>query len=82
VQDVVHGVEGEHTGAGDSAVMYIPAVPFTKHNAAYVARQREAFLAEVPPPDFPQEDGGEQGFIGGGSEADLATEEARRSMGF
>ena len=28
--DVVHAVEGEHNGAGDSSVLYIPAVPLTE----------------------------------------------------
>ena len=27
--DVVHAVETEHTGAEDSSVLYIPAVPLT-----------------------------------------------------
>lgn len=31
---------------------YIPACPLTEHNARFVARQREAFLAGTPCPDF------------------------------
>lgn len=27
--DVVHAVEAQHNGTGDSSVLYIPAVPFT-----------------------------------------------------
>lgn len=29
--DVVHAVELQHKGKGDSSVMYIPAVPLTEH---------------------------------------------------
>ncbi|KAJ7716503.1 hypothetical protein B0H14DRAFT_3522263 [Mycena olivaceomarginata] len=43
----------EHTGAEDSAVMYIPAVPLTPANARYVEQQKEHFLKGVPLPDFP-----------------------------
>ncbi|KAJ3791530.1 hypothetical protein GGU11DRAFT_881143 [Lentinula aff. detonsa] len=42
--DVVHSVELEHTGKDDSAVMYIPAMPTTPMNKAYVERQKESFL--------------------------------------
>jgi hypothetical protein len=62
--------------------MYIPAVPLTAQNASYIVRQKESFLAGAPPPDFPQDDGGERGFIGGGTEADLVSQEARLAMGF
>ncbi|KAJ7612542.1 hypothetical protein FB45DRAFT_914893 [Roridomyces roridus] len=51
--DVVHSVEEDHFGAEDSAVMYIPSVPLTPANKDYVARQREAFVQGIPPPDFP-----------------------------
>ena len=27
--DLIHAVETEHTGAGDSSVLYIPAAPLT-----------------------------------------------------
>ena len=33
--DVVHAVEGEHNGAGDSSVLYIPAVPLTVNKYVY-----------------------------------------------
>ncbi|CAE7087068.1 unnamed protein product [Rhizoctonia solani] len=61
--DLIHAVESENNGTEDSAVMYIPAVPATTANAAYVARQRDKFLAGMPPPDFPQDsDTGESEF--------------------
>jgi hypothetical protein len=61
--------------------MYIPAVPYTEQNAAYVARQKEAFLRGAVPPDFPKADG-ESAHVGRGSEADLLSAEGRRAMGF
>ena len=27
--DLIHAVEAEHTGTGDSSVLYIPTVPLT-----------------------------------------------------
>jgi peptidase E len=52
--DVVHAVEKEHTGKGDSSVMYIPAVPSCSQNKEYIAKQAELFKKGCPPPDFPQ----------------------------
>ena len=52
--DVVHAVEKEHHGSGDSSVMYIPAVPKCPQNDEYVAKQARAFVEGRPPPDFPQ----------------------------
>jgi hypothetical protein len=62
-------------------VLYIPAVPYTAQNAAYVARQRAAFLAGAAPPDFPRTKG-EAAFVGCGTEQDLRDEQGRRAMGF
>ncbi|KAJ3901338.1 hypothetical protein F5879DRAFT_807506 [Lentinula edodes] len=59
--DVVHSVEVDHTGQEDSAVMYIPAVPTTPMNKAYVEKQKECFLKSINPPDFPK---GSQAFYG------------------
>jgi hypothetical protein len=80
-QDVIHAVERFHTGSDNSCVMYIPAVPHTAQNAAYVARQRESFLKGEAPPDFPRHKG-EATFIGCGTEADVQGEAGRRAMGF
>jgi hypothetical protein len=33
--------------------MYIPVCPVTEANAEYMAKQRDSFLAGIPPPDFP-----------------------------
>jgi hypothetical protein len=61
--------------------MYIPAVPHTAQNAAYVARQRESFLKGEAPPDMPRHKG-EAAFVGCGTEADIHGEVGRRAMGF
>jgi Protein of unknown function (DUF1479) len=37
--------------------MYIPVCPLTLPNAQYLARQRAAFLAGTPGPDFPGGEG-------------------------
>ena len=51
--DIIHAVDKIHNGTSDSSVMYIPACPLTEINAQYLVRQREAFLAGTPGPDFP-----------------------------
>lgn len=50
--------------------MYIPACPITEANAAYVARQKNDFVAGIPPPDFPGGKG-ESDHVGRATEADL-----------
>lgn len=79
--DVVHAVEKEHTGKGDSAVMYIPAVPLTPQNAAYVSRQKENFIKGIPPPDFPPGHG-EGDYAGVGRPDDLNSPVGKKAMGF
>jgi hypothetical protein len=46
-------VDKVHKGQSDSSVLYIPVCPITELNAKYLSRQREAFLAGTPGPDFP-----------------------------
>ena len=60
--------------------MYIPAVPYTPQNAAYISRQKDAFIKGVPPPDFPQW-AGEGDFTGRGLADDIADIGARKAMG-
>ncbi|KPM41086.1 hypothetical protein AK830_g5467 [Neonectria ditissima] len=55
--DTIHSVDRVHVGTGDSSVLYIPVCPTTELNAAYAARQRSAFRAGTPGPDFPGGDG-------------------------
>ncbi|KAF5342342.1 hypothetical protein D9611_001342 [Ephemerocybe angulata] len=78
--DVIHEVEGAHDGSDDSAVMYIPAVPKTPMNLAYVARQKECFLDGQRPPDFPKGKG-EKGWVGVGAVEDVASQVGRVAMG-
>ncbi|KAK1834047.1 hypothetical protein QBC39DRAFT_389689 [Podospora conica] len=51
--DTIHAVDRRHAGRSDSSVLYIPVCPTTEASARYVARQRDAFLAGTPAPDFP-----------------------------
>lgn len=78
--DVVHAVEGRHSGKEDSSVFYIPSLPLTLSNAEYVRRQRELFQEGRTPPDFPPNDS-EVNFTDRGTEADL-TALGRRLLGF
>lgn len=60
--------------------MYIPAVPLTPQNLAYVHRQNERFDKGTPPPDFPQ-DSTEEGYVGKGIAKDITSPEGRLAMG-
>lgn len=78
--DVVHAVEKEHNGKGDSSVMYIPAVPKCPQNDSYVAKQAEGFLKGCPPPDFPQ-GRTELDYKLHATKEDIGSEMALRAMG-
>ncbi|KAF4579939.1 hypothetical protein EYR36_001759 [Pleurotus pulmonarius] len=78
--DVIHSVEEEHTGKEDSAVMYIPAVPSTPQNEAYVKRQFDDFVKGKRPADFPKGQD-EIGFVGVGRPEDVVNPLGRRAMG-
>ncbi|KAL0063218.1 hypothetical protein AAF712_009916 [Marasmius tenuissimus] len=80
--DVVHSVESEHSGDEDSAVMYIPAVPTTPLNQAYIEKQREAFLKGVAPPDYQKVKVDEADLVGIGKADDILSPLGRRAMGF
>ena len=81
MQDVIHAVEKQHVGKEDSTVMYIPAMPYTAINAAYVEKQKKSFLEGVAPPDFPR-NLGEAQCVGVGSADDIQSHIGRRAMGF
>ncbi|KAH7002350.1 hypothetical protein EDB80DRAFT_752638 [Ilyonectria destructans] len=68
--DTIHSVDKVHIGTGDSSVLYIPVCPTTETNAAYAARQRAAFRAGTPGPDFPG-GAGESRHVGRPTEAML-----------
>jgi hypothetical protein len=61
--------------------MYIPAVPLTPQNQAYVERQKTAFLEGQRPPDFPRGTGPEADYIGIATVDDVISSEGRRAMG-
>ncbi|EJF60723.1 hypothetical protein DICSQDRAFT_107124 [Dichomitus squalens LYAD-421 SS1] len=78
--DVIHAVEADHNGSEDSSVMYIPAVPLTERNAAYLRDQRETFLQGLPSPDFPGGEG-ESCFVGRGTIEHIMHPDGRRIIG-
>ncbi len=78
--DVIHAVADRHEGKGYSNVMYIGAAPFCAKNAAYLERQKPAFLAGRSPPDFAAEDY-EIAYRGRAGVAELS-DLGRRQMGF
>ena len=80
-QDVIHAVEKQHVGKEDSTVMYIPAMPYTAINAAYIEKQKKSFLEGVAPPDFPR-NLGEAQCVGVGNADDIESPIGRRAMGF
>jgi len=41
---MIHAVESEHTGKGESCVVYVAATPRTGVNEEYIGKQVEAFL--------------------------------------
>ncbi|PIL29830.1 hypothetical protein GSI_08037 [Ganoderma sinense ZZ0214-1] len=79
--DVIHAVEKQHVGKEDSTVMYIPAMPYTAINAAYIEKQKKSFLEGVAPPDFPR-NLGEAQCVGVGNADDIQSPIGRRAMGF
>jgi len=78
--DTIHGTENDNTSDIDACVFYIPAVPLTENNVAYVSQQRDAFLKGVPPPDFPG-GAGESSFADRATPKDLLSDVGRRGMG-
>ncbi|OSC96782.1 DUF1479-domain-containing protein [Trametes coccinea BRFM310] len=79
--DVIHAVERDHNGPEDSSVLYIPAVPLTERNAAYLRDQRATFMQGLPSPDFPSGEG-ESRFVGRGALEDIRSRDGRRMLGF
>jgi hypothetical protein len=77
--DIIHAVEDEHKGRGYSNVIYIGAAPYCTKNAAYLQRQKAAFLTGASAPDFSPEDF-EVEFQGRATVDDLS-ELGKRQMG-
>ncbi|HKQ07772.1 MAG TPA: YbiU family protein [Blastocatellia bacterium] len=78
--DLLHAVEDRHAGTGYSNVMYIGAAPYCAKNAAYLERQKQAFLNGESAPDFAPENY-EIAYQGRATMAEL-TELGKRQMGF
>ncbi|EXJ72074.1 uncharacterized protein A1O5_04577 [Cladophialophora psammophila CBS 110553] len=79
--DLIHAVDREHHGKGDSSVMYIPACAITRPNIDFLKRQRMSALGYSPPPDFPGAGGdGEIGFSGAVA-WDQIRDAGKRAMG-
>ena len=81
--DIVHAVEETHNGNADSSVAYIPVVPLCAYNIGNLVEQRKAFLAGIPPPDFPLSDdeSSESLHMDRGLPRDILTLEGRRMLG-
>ena len=77
--DIIHAVEDQHKGTGYSNVIYIGAAPYCAKNAAYLERQKAAFLSGASAPDFSAENF-EIDFEGRATVGDL-TELGKRQMG-
>jgi hypothetical protein len=77
--DIIHAVEDQHKGSGYSNVIYIGAAPYCAKNAAYLERQKAAFLSGESAPDFSAENF-EVDFEGRATTADL-TELGKKQMG-
>jgi hypothetical protein len=77
--DIIHAVEDQHKGSGYSNVIYIGAAPYCAKNAAYLQRQKAAFLSGESAPDFSAENF-EVDFEGRAVASDL-TELGKRQMG-
>jgi hypothetical protein len=77
--DIIHAVEDHHKGTGYSNVIYIGAAPYCAKNAAYLERQKAAFLAGESAPDFSPENF-EVDFEGRATVNDLS-ELGKRQMG-
>ena len=79
--DMIHAVDREHRGLGDSSVLYIPACAVTKSNLEFLRKQRVSALRYSPPPDFPGAGGnGENGFQGCVN-WDQISDEGKQAMG-
>lgn len=78
--DLIHAVEDRHRGKGYSSVMYIGAAPYCAKNAAFLERQKAAFLKGESCPDFAPENY-EVAYEGRATLEDL-TDLGRRQMGF
>ena len=61
-------------------MVYVPAVPLTPHNQAYIERQKASFLSGERPPDYPRGKS-ESTFVGVATVNDVVGTVGRRAMG-
>ncbi|RFU27655.1 hypothetical protein B7463_g8682, partial [Scytalidium lignicola] len=83
--DMIHAVEVDHFGSGDSSVAYVAATPTTDTNVKYIKGQLKSFLdGGRAPEDFWSADlvpeSEYQGYLGEGGI--LSGEQGRKAMGF
>jgi hypothetical protein len=79
---MIHGVDSQHTGTHDSAVLYIAAVATTPANTRYMRQQVVNFRSGVPPGDFERNGTDETKFMGyKGEKGILNGEEGRKAAG-
>lgn len=81
-----HAVDPEHKGKENAAVAYIAAVPTTRLNLEYIAKQLKCTLEGRAPPDYADgmtQEGGldERKFKGYKGHEGLG-EDARRALGY
>lgn len=80
---MLHAVEVDHSGEGESSVAYVAATPSTPENVEYMKAQRDDFLRGIPPHDFIRGGTDERGFKGYlGEKGILSGEEGKRAFGF
>jgi hypothetical protein len=77
--DIAHAVEDVNRGSGYANVIYVGAAPYCAKNAAYLQKQKAAFLSGESPPDFAAENY-EVNYQGRATPDDL-TELGKRQMG-
>ena len=62
--------------------MYIPAVPLTPQNQAYIDHQKKCFLSGERPSDFRKGAVNELNFVGVATANDVVGKAGKRAMGF
>ena len=77
--DIGHAVEDVHAGQGPSNVIYVGAAPACARNAAYLERQKQAFLNGESAPDFAPEN--YEVAFGGRATVDDLSALGRKQMG-
>ena len=61
--------------------MYIPAVPLTPQNQAYIEHQKTIFSSRGSPLDFSEKGHNEAVFVGVATVDDIGSKAGRRAMG-